>query len=43
MAQRPQKRELRFDDIEHYQQIVAALQETIALQSEIDAVRGVRR
>jgi predicted helicase len=37
------RRELCFDDIEHYQQIVAALQETIALQSEIDAARGVRR
>jgi hypothetical protein len=37
------RRELRFDDIEHYQQIVAALQETIALQGEIDAARGVRR
>ncbi|WP_059369381.1 type ISP restriction/modification enzyme, partial [Treponema endosymbiont of Eucomonympha sp.] len=37
------RRELCFDDIEHYQQIVAALQETIALQGEIDAARGVRR
>ncbi len=37
------KRELHFDDIEHYQQIVAALQETVALQGEIDAARGVRR
>ena len=36
MAQRPQRTYTSFDDIKHYQRIVAVLQETIQLMEEID-------